>query len=172
MLSGILVVKIRHAALLSVVAIATSAWAGTSESVSSGTVIGTVEVVEGQAVPPQMGAEVVFSGSGGKEYTSRVDDYGRYRASLPAPDVYRATVWFAACHLTRAAFHLKPGEKLYVRVIGINCPSDTAVAPLQLVRNKLLPPEVPPLCTFPDELPVWYREKGSKLTHPAIGGKS
>jgi Ankyrin repeats (3 copies) len=132
---------------------------GAFASPSSGTVTGTVEVVQGQAVLPEMGARLVFSGNG-KEYETEAGNDGRYEIFLPAPDVYRVRMALGNCYLSRSAFHIRPGEKLEFRFVGVNCPFiDEGPSNIPLERNKLLPPEVPPLCAFPDELPVWYREE-------------
>ncbi len=135
---------------------------GVFASPSSGTVTGIVEAVQGQAVLPEMGARLVFSGEGKeKEYETEAGNDGRYEIFLPAPDVYRVKMALGNCYLSRSAFHLKPGEKLEFRFVGVNCPHiewSTSNIPLQTNR-LLLPPEIPPFCTFPDDLPVWYREK-------------
>jgi hypothetical protein len=152
----------RLAALLMLAGIAIYAMAGASGSASEGSVAGTVEVIQSGAVVP-WGTDIVFSGSGGKEYTTRAGS-GHYLISLPAPDVYRVRMQIGDCWLSRAAFHLKPGEKLELRFLGVACPSiefTTSNIPLEANR-PLLPPEVPPLCTFPDGLPVWYREQRFK----------
>src|SRR5450432_168397 len=151
---------IRLVALLMVAGIDVCAPVDTSGAVLNGTVVGTVEAVEGNAVLPELAARLVFSGSGG-EYESHVDKHGRYQISLPAPDVYKVRIGFFNCVLTRAAFHLRPGEKLELRFAGVNCPTWEPKPPpnWQMERNKVPPLQNPSLCSFEDEIPVWYREQ-------------
>src|ERR1700690_1961257 len=159
MLSRTIGFAIRLAASLMLAGIGVYALAGTSGSVSNGTVVGTVERVAGQAVLPYTRAQLIFSGKKG-EYQTDVDGDGRYKISLPAPDLYSVKINFFNCTLTRAAFHLKPGGNLEFRFVGVICPTyEPSTFDIPLQRNKLLPPEIPPLCTFADEFPVWYREQ-------------
>ena len=160
---------IRHSSAL-LAGIGVVALAATSGLASSGTVVGSVKVVQGQGSLPHI-ATLVFSGTSG-EHESHTDEYGHYKVSLPAPDTYRVTMLFANCRLSRAAFRLSPGEKLEFHFVGVLCPtwepqgenlSDYLVDNAQRLpgteRPKPPPPKIPTLCSPEDELPVWYREQ-------------